>query len=204
MTRKLGDEWVELGSAPWWMSVLGMGSGPLLLAFYPPLLVLQLTLIFDVPLIWAAVLAIATCAGCVALGVSLMRLVYPPASLNPATSTLRAGRRQARYSEITSAQLLVSTSKTRRSVTLVLRSDRKLRGSVLVRDAQQHTLDPRVTALVQDLVRQSNITMPVSPNDPKGKFARYNFPRNITKEEALELLAHPPSLADRLPVPPAA
>jgi hypothetical protein len=51
------------------------------------------------------------------------------------------------------------------------------------------------------MLRQSAIEMPASPDDPKGRFARFNFPTNITKDEALELVAHPPATADRLPIP---
>ena len=71
---------------------------------------------------------------------------------------------------------------------------------MLLRDAKQQTLEPEVAALVQDLLRQSNVQMPVSPDDPKGRFARFNFPTNVTKEEALALVAHPPTPTDELPI----
>jgi hypothetical protein len=57
-----------------------------------------------------------------------------------------------------------------------------------------------VAAQVLDMLRQANIEMPVSPDDPKGRFARFNFPTNITKDEALEVMAHPPQPTDPLPI----
>ncbi|MBX0301782.1 hypothetical protein K2F54_17600 [Cryobacterium sp. 1639] len=195
------DEWVALGFTPWWLPVIGMGPGWFLL-FYAPLLVGQVATIFDVPLGWALVLTLACAAGCLALGLGFVRWRYPPAYVHPATLTIRAGRKRARYAEVTGAKILVSTSKKRRSVTLVLLSEQKLRGAVVLRDARQNVIDPAEAALLQDLVRQSNIALPVSPDDPKGRFTRYNFPGYLTKEDALEIVAHPPAPADPLPTGP--
>jgi hypothetical protein len=83
----------------------------------------------------------------------------------------------------------------------VLRAENKLRTPILLRDTKQRTLEPEIAALVLQLVRQSNITMPVSPDDPKGRCVRFNFPNNITKDEAEQLVEHPPTSADPLPIP---
>jgi hypothetical protein len=198
MAQPDDDEWVSLGVAPWWMPVIGMSPGPLLMAWIP-LFVLQLSSIFDVPITWSVVLTVGSGAACFGLAYGIGRLIYPRAFLNPATSTLRAGRKQAQYRQITSANLVVSSSRKHRSLTLVLRTDNKLRGAVLLRDTHQNTLTPEVVRLVGDLLHQSNIAMPVSQDDPKGRFAHFNFPGYLTKEEALELVAHPPAPADALP-----
>ena len=199
MTGAGGDDgWVSLGSAPWWLPVIGMSPTPLLF-LYPPLFTFQLSVMFQVPLPWAVALAAVACAGCLAFGLGLVRLVYPPVFLNPRLLVLRAGRKRARYMEITSAQLITSASPKRRSVTLVLRSASKLRGAILLRDARQHALAPDAAELVMELLELSSVALPVSPDDPKGRFTRYNFPGYLTKEQALELVAHPPRPADRLP-----
>jgi hypothetical protein len=195
------DEWVAVGFAPWWQPVIGMGQG-WFLYYYTPFLALQVMVMFDVPLGWAVMITVWLAAGCVALGLGLKRWIYPPAFVNPATTTLRAGRKRAQYAEISGAKVLVSASKKRRSVTLVLLSEQKLRAAVVLRDARQNMIDLAEVALVQDLVRQSSIAMPVSPDDPKGRFARYNFPGYLTKEDALEIVAHPPAAADPLPTGP--
>lgn len=195
------DDWVPVGFTPWWLPVIGMGPGWFLL-FYAPLLVGQVATIFDVPLGWALVLTLVSAAGCLALGLGFVRWRYPPAYVNPTTATVRAGRKRARYAEVTGAKILVSASRKRRSVTLVLLSEQKLRAAVVLRDARRNAIDPAEAALVQDLVRQSNIVLPVSPDDPKGRFARYNFPGCLSLEDALEIVGHPPAPTDPLPTGP--
>jgi hypothetical protein len=195
------DEWVAVGFAPWWQPVIGIDQG-WFLYYYTPFLALQVMVMFDVPLGWAVMITVLLAAGSVALGLGLKRWIYPPAFVNPATTTLRAGRKRARYAEITGAKVLVSASKKRRSVTLVMLTEHKLRAAVVLRDARQNVIDPAEAALVQDLVRQSNIALPVSPDDPKGRFARYNFPGYLSLEDALEIVAHPPAPADPLPTGP--
>jgi hypothetical protein len=197
--RKLSDKWVELGRTRWWVPLVGYSPILLLLPVYS----LNLPGIFwpDLTLGWSLVVTLALAAGSFGIIVALSRLVHPRAFANPAGSMVRAGRRQARFSEITSAQLFPGASKGHRSLLLVLRAENKLRTPILLRDTKQRTLEPEITALVLQLVRQSNITMPVSPDDPKGRFVRFNFPNNITKDEAEQLVEHPPTSADPLPIP---
>lgn len=145
---------------------------------------------------------VVTDAAVYALTLTAIWLFYPRAYLNPATGSVRAGRRRARYADITSARLLVSASKRRRALNLLLRSERGLRAVVLLRDAHNGTLDHTTAALVCDMIRASNIAMPTSPDDPKGRFAKYNFPDNVKRDEALELVQHPPTFGEPLPIPP--
>jgi hypothetical protein len=194
-----GDGWVALDPSAWWMPVFASNFG---IAFgLAPVIAFQLGGIFDVPPGWWIVLVLGTAVASVALSVILSRLHYPRGFLNPTTSTARSGRKQVGYAEITEARLVLGVSRKRRSLQLLLRTPNKLRITVLLRDARQNTLEPEVTALVHDMLQQSSIEMPASPDDPKGRFARFNFPTNITKEEALQLVAHPPTAADPLPIP---
>lgn len=194
--------WVKLNPAPWWLPVLGGTPTPFLFLLFVPLMAINVTTLFDLSPIWAVLVALFILVALVPVTLLLVRAVYPPAWLNPATGMLRAGRKQVRFAEITDARLAVLGGKKHRSLQLVLRAGRhKLRASVLVRDARRNTLDAEAAALVQEMLRQSNIAMPTSPDDPKGTFARYNFPANLTKDEAVELMAHPPASADRLPLP---
>jgi hypothetical protein len=201
MTTADDTGWVALEPTPWWLPLLG--TNLFFAAGLPAVYALQLSTIFDAPLIWWIPIMIGTAIFILALIVVVARVSYPRAYLNPATSMLRAGRAQFRYAEFVEARLIPSTSEKRRALLLLLLTQNKLRATVLVRDARQRTLDPEVAALVQDLLRQSNIHMPVSPDDPSGRFARFNFPRNVTKDEALDLVAHPPTPADPIPIPPA-
>jgi hypothetical protein len=196
--RRDATDWVALDPSPWWMPVLG--TNLVSTALFPSVMSLQLTSIFRIPLIWWLPVMIGTAVLTLTGTVVLAHHLAPRGYLDPATSTLRAGRDRIPYEDISEARLLPSSSKKRRSVLLILSTKNRLRASVLLRDAKQRALPPDVTALVHDLILQSNIAMPVSPDDPKGRFARFNFPRNITKQEALELVAHPPMPADELPI----
>ena len=103
---------------------------------------------------------------------------------------------------MTDARLGVSTSRRRRIVFLHLRAPNGLHASVILRGPGGPVIDPRDAAVLASVVKQSSIRMPSSPDDPKGAFARYNFPDNVTKEGALALIAEPPDLGDPLPIPP--
>jgi hypothetical protein len=198
MTQGNDDGWVALEPSPWWTPVFGIHLAG---AFaFAPMFALQLSAMFELSPIWWLPLAVGfTALTCVA-SVVLTRLAHPRGFLHPTTSTLRTGRTRFGYADVTEARLVPSTSKKRRALLLVLYTKKRLRTTVLVRDAKQRTLDPAVAALVLDMLQQTNIEMPVSPDDPKGRFARFNFPANITKHEALEVLAHPPLPADPLPI----
>jgi hypothetical protein len=198
-SRGNDDGWVELGRTRWWVPLVG--SSPLVAVL--PVYTLNLPAIFwpDLPVGWTVIITVGFATATFGVLIGILRLVNPHAFVNVAASLVRAGRKQARFSEVTSAQLFPGTAKRHRSLLLVLRAENKLRASILLRDAQQRTLAPEITALTLELVRQSNIAMPVSPDDPKGRFARFNFPHNVTKEEAAELVAHPPTPADTLPIP---
>ena len=195
------DQWVTLGG----------GSRLRSLIIVSPLIVilpLESGLIFSVilsrdgPLPWSILIMIGVAAAIVVFTMVIVRFVYPPASLNAGSATIRAGWHRSAYSEVTTAQLLASASKTRRNLNLLLKSDEGLRAVILIRDSKQRTLSPEAAALVCDLIRQANIALPRSETDPKGKFTRYNFPDNITREDALDLIEHPPAFHDPLPTAP--
>lgn len=200
MKHRVDDEWVTLGNASWSAS---FAASPMSLALAPvwtPYLVL--VFLSDLPLARRLVIMLAVFVLVWVLTFSLARTLYPAARLNAAASTIRVGRKSVPYSGITSAQLLVASPKRQRSLHLLLRDDYGVRVVVLVRDGKLRTLPPREAGLVQELVRQSNISMPTSHDDPTGRFARYNFPTHVTRAEALELLEHPPAFADAIPIPP--
>jgi len=51
------------------------------------------------------------------------------------------------------------------------------------------------------MLERSQIVIPNNdPYDPKGKFARSGSPTNVTREEAVELVRHPPMPGDPLPI----
>lgn len=197
------EGWVPLGRPSWWMPVM-LASPLLIVVLTVNVTDFALSFLRSLPHVWLILIMVVTNVAVYALTLAAIWLFYPRAYLNPATGSVRAGRRTARYADITSARLLVSASKRRRALHLVLRAEGRLSASVLVRDAHSGTLDQTKAALVREMIRASNIAMPASPDDPKGRFAKYNFPDNVTRDEALELVEHPPAFGDPLPIPPRA
>jgi hypothetical protein len=43
--------------------------------------------------------------------------------------------------------------------------------------------------------------LPETPDDPTGKFTWFNFPGSITREQAIDVVLHPPAFDDPLPIP---
>jgi hypothetical protein len=193
------DGWVALDPSPWWTALVTSRVG-LAIAFVP-ILAAQVGAILEFPPLGS--IGLAAGSGALAAGALVIasRLFYPQAYLNPTKAMIRIGREQAQYADINDARLILGATKKRRSLLLLLQTPTKLQLPVLLRDTRQNTLGPEVSAMVQEMLRQSTIEMPASPDDPKGRFARFNFPTNITKDEALGLVAHPPATADRLPIP---
>jgi len=202
MARASGDsDEVTLPRPAWWTSspTLTPALVPLL-----PLAAFNFTLPFvrDLPLGWIIAIMTAVLVGALALIWLIIRVRFPPARLDPATSTIRVGRRQARYRDISSAQLFVVPTRKRRGINLLLRDGSGLRALVRVGDGHERALSPDAALLLQDMLRQSNVAIPTSTDDPTGKFARYNFPDHLTKADAIELVEHPPTIGDELPIPP--
>ena len=194
------DGWVRLGRPPWWAAVV----------FVPPTLLV--VLVADVTVVtgfsrhslpFIARVGIACAVGVLVLGATVLvsRLRSPAAMANLARGELRAGRRTASFDAITQAQLRAGTTDRHRSIALVLKADHGFRAVVMLRAPGGRLRTEREAAVLREVVERSAIRMPSSPDDPRGAFARYNFPDNITKEDALALIEKPPDVGDPLPIP---
>ena len=189
------------------MTLSGMGWLAPFIIVSPVLLVLLITngvnvgalFLRRLPLPWSLVLMLASVCVLFGLAVLILRLLTLPVRINAGAALIRAGRRTVPYADVVTAQLVVGASKKRRNLNLVLRGSRGPRIAILIRDVKGRTLTPQESALVTDLLTKSNIAMPQSTDDPSGRFARYNFPGHITKDDALNLVEHPPTFHDPLP-----
>jgi hypothetical protein len=155
-------------------------------------------------LVWAGVLV----AG---LLVALLWFRFRPVPrVNLDTNEVRIGTRQFSMSEIRWALLLVKETKNSRSITLqfgpgTLRIGAEQgspwRPSYVVRTAFGQTPPAERARLVAEVLRRSNIVLPETPDDPTGKFTWFNFPGSITREQAIDVVLHPPAFDDPLPIP---
>ena len=116
-------------------------------------------------------------------------------------SELRLGKRTIPMSEITWAQLFLWERKRSRSVRLMFGTASKLQVGFLLVGSRGSTLDAGTARLVAEVLRRSEVAMPVDQYDPKGRFAKTNFPTHLTREEAVDVVLTPPVHGTELPIP---
>lgn len=116
-------------------------------------------------------------------------------------ASVRRGRRRVSFDRIEAARLLPDPNLSlSMGVHLQLEAP-KLGFRVPIHDGYDFTLKKRAREMLLELLPHTSIEMPTSHYDPKGKFAKYNFPSHITKDEAIALMQKPPKPGDPLPIP---
>ncbi|WP_165069332.1 hypothetical protein [Marisediminicola senii] len=75
-----------------------------------------------------------------------------------------------------------------------------VRAQVTLRDRHGVGLDRDAAHILAEALRRTTIELPVAPEDPKGRFARANFPTHITRDQAVSLTVDPPSTYQDLPI----
>jgi hypothetical protein len=86
-------------------------------------------------------------------------------------------------------------------VSLVFGTERKDLAAFRLIDQRGEPLDQPTAHLVAEVLKRTSSVMPTSEYDPSGRFAKYNFPSNVTREEAIDLVLHPPAFEEELPIP---
>ncbi|MCW4384773.1 hypothetical protein OH146_03185 [Salinibacterium sp. SYSU T00001] len=131
----------------------------------------------------------------------LIRLRYPQAVVSLEAGQIRVGKRTFSFEQVDAAFLYSLGRGDKRQVNLVLTSGKRkfLEFPIVVRRGQSSL--PEEREVMAEVLRRSSIAMPKDPNDPTGRFAHYNFPGHITREEAIDVVLHPPGPNDPLPVP---
>ena len=130
----------------------------------------------------------------------VLRLAYRPAQVDLRRGVLRAGRRSVPLRDVTWAKVVLRdpTGRTPAAV-LTFGADGGPRVAVLVHDARGAVASDDELAVVAAALGRTSITVPRSAADPTGRFARYNFPGRVTKEDAIALVEHPTGRDDLLP-----
>jgi hypothetical protein len=100
---------------------------------------------------------------------------------------------------ITRATVGTSGSVKKPAILLTLGTSGRLSGTVMLRDQHDTPMSETGRAALLALLRASNIAMPISPDDPTGKFARYNFPGHLTKSDVIALVEMNPSTSKPIP-----
>lgn len=113
---------------------------------------------------------------------------------------LRIGQKTVGLADIDTASLVVFDKRGRRLMALNFGKTKGPRALVYLLGADGPVLSERDQAILVRLLEQTSIVMPTSPDDPTGRFARYNFPGHLDREAAIEVVKNPPDVGEELPV----
>lgn len=194
--------WVHIGERQWHSAWIG-GTWLFAALFVANGLNLSVILgrMFDLsPFAMAGVLSLILVA-ILALVTFVQNRRWPQPAVNLDTSELRAGTKIVPLARIDSASLGVTPLKKTRVVILRVTAGREARAEFVLRDRKDRTPDTATTRVLAEALRRTTIVMPASKDDPTGRFARYNFPGHITREEAVALALTPPTMNEPLPTP---
>lgn len=192
--------WVRVGERRWWSTWVGATTA------FSVILVIQainfFTRVVEATIRWdlAVLLGVALTAAVFAVVTLIRNARYPQPWVDLDSGQLRAGdHRPIPLSDVDRA-VLITTVVGKGGRVLVLRLlAEEARVEVIVRDRRDATLDPISTAVLAEALRRTSVAMPTSIHDPSGRFARYNFPGHIGRDDAVALVEHPPAAGEPLP-----
>lgn len=196
--------WVKVGGGEWrvWRQFVFRSGARLtgVLVANSALLTLVFIKLFDWP-IWLAVLLVVLFLLAV-VGGSLLLIDrrYPAAEFDLPSGVWRSRRREAPIASIDHASLGVSVMRDSRTLILRFGTGRHMQASAILTVGAGEDMAADQRAVLAEALRHSTVAIPVSPDDPTGKFARYNFPGALSKENAIDVVEHPPAFGDPLPV----
>lgn len=190
--------WVRIGRRRWWSTWAGINTvGVVLFVVYGGMQATRL-LWTVVPLPLALVAAAVVVAMVLLLITSIRNLRYPQPWVNLDTGELRARRRVVSLQDVDRATIPVDPE-LRRDVLILRLLAAHARVEIIVRDRRGPALDRVSSDALVEALRRTSIAMPTSSNDPTGRFARFNFPGHISREDAIALAAEPPAVGAPLP-----
>ncbi|KAA9089459.1 hypothetical protein [Microbacterium radiodurans] len=127
---------------------------------------------------------------------------YPEVWVDERRSLIRIRDDEIVWADLVSAQ--VSAMRvwpgSPRTVFLTLATSDGRRVPLPVRRRDRLVMTPDERELVARVVHASSIEVPRAPEDPEGRFSRYNFPTHVGREDAARLIAKPPRADEDLPI----
>ncbi len=194
--------WIRFGAlTPWQRLTL---SGWVLMPFLFIPLMFGANLLFSVGFrrggYWGVVASLLV----VAL-VNVARIVvhsarHPAPWVNLEMNELRSGTKTVPLASIDNAVLVAAGSAKFASLVLQLRSGKTTITNVYIRQRSTIVLSERDRPVFAETLRRTAIAMPCNPDDPKGRFSRYNFPGHVDKETAIDLVLNTPKAGEPLPI----
>ena len=194
--------WVRVDRAGWWDTFAATPANGLLLAIVPLQVGSFVARGLEISVWWGLLISLGVVLPVILVLYLVQRLRYPQPWVNFDTGQLRAGRRTVPLADIGWARLDLFDQRRRRNRMLTLRFGAKggPRASVRLRGRTGRTPSPAVTDVLAHIIRRSSIAVPQTPDDPNARFARYNFPGFLSRDDALEVVLNPPTIDDPVPV----
>lgn len=192
--------WVRIGQRRWWSTWVGVTSFAIVFA------ALQGTSIFarfvdsGAPSLVSLSFGALVTAALFGLVTLIRNARYPQPWVDLDADLLRAGRRRSiPLASVDRAVLSTTIAGTGVRVLVLRVVAQEARVEFILRDRKDATLDPTSTAVLAEALRRTSIAMPTSIHDPSGRFARYNFPGHVGRDDAVALVEHPPATGEPLP-----
>jgi hypothetical protein len=189
----LPQGWVALGERRWWTPWTGLQSLPLvLIAVNLVNMSWSLTRLTDLP--FAVALAVALAVPLVSIVVVIVVLArrWPLGSVSLGSDALRAGAHTVALASVDAARIGVVRRRRRAPiVTLRLSAGTGMRAEVVLRDHRGRTSDAEQRLVLAEALRRSSVAVPVSPDDPTGRFTRLNFPAHLERDAAVAMALRP-------------
>ena len=198
---ELPHGWMRLVPYDWKTPLIEVSSAGLLVALFTSgQFARTLSVFFDLPYWVGLILTLSVFVIAMGLVLLIAYIRFRQPDVNFDTDQIRSGGRVGDIADITQAHVILMQNK--RTLTLSMRFGVPKGPQVLVAVRRKWgELDKASGQRVAEVLRRSNVAMPISKDDPTGRFARFNFPTNVSKEDAIQTVLHPPKRGDAMPVP---
>lgn len=149
-----------------------------------------------------SVVAIAVIAVAAVVAFLLFRRFNRQAEVDVDAELIRLGATTIPWAGVVRAELMAQPwwTGSPRTLILVLGDAGKARGRIVLRRREALELTSDETDVFGRIIEASRIELPRDKDDPRGRFSRQLYPNALTKEQAAELVADPPTMDEDLPV----
>jgi hypothetical protein len=200
--RPADPGWVHIGAADW-RSMLLVATTP----SFGVLFLVQIAVHIGGPLLRGSpsalvVNGVTVLLIVIAVGVLVATvLLTNGAWVNVSRREIRSGlQRAVPFAAVDQAKLVPLRARGERPLRLELFAGRRRCGNFLIRSRTGEPLAAESRVRLLAVIDGSSITLPSAPEDPSGRFTRYNFPNHVGKDDALELVRTPPGPDDQHPI----
>lgn len=151
---------------------------------------------------WSFVLGFAIAITVFAVIVFRAAVRHPTPLANFETDQVRSGRTTVFLRDIDTAVLIASHAVNARHLALHLKAGRRTAVIVPLLSRNRIVLGDEERMLWSEVLDRTRVAMPSNPDDPKGRFARYNFPGHMDKDTAIGVIMNTPKAGEPLPISP--